>query len=366
MHSIFLVLIFQCLDAMEMTPGPNQDWKKGSVLDANGNFCMPWTDLPFPPKFADSWTWFWTAKNPEIPDQEQLEEMFPIHEISWKGLLKDDFTDISLTWIGHSTCYVVMAGGVRILTDPVFSDRASPIQLTGPKRFTPPACKVHELPVPDLVLISHDHYDHLDSNSIEGLEKLGRPIYCVGLGLKEWFMKIVPDEERIIELDWWQSQTLSIPCKERYSDVTVEFVPAQHWGSRSHFDRMQRLWGGWVVTDEAAQKFYFAGDTGFNEELFTEIGTRHGPIDLSAIPIGAYEPRWFMHPQHVAPEQAFRIHELVGSKYSVGIHWGTFPLTEEPVDEPKRLLEEAMVNAEDQLRPFITLEHGQTCILKYK
>lgn len=337
----------------------NKDWRKGSVQDDEGRFCNPWTNLPFPPNFTSLMKWVWNAKTPSLPSPAELKEMFPVVKTEWTKVLQ---SSLSLTWIGHASCYLTMAGGLRILTDPIFSERASPVQFTGPKRFVPPSCPITEVPMPHLILISHDHYDHLDYNSVRELEaravKEGdiRPIYCVGLGLKDWFSSFVNDTSRIIELDWWQSKEIA----SLQGGVRVEFVPVQHWCSRSHLDRCCRLWGGWIVTDSDGKKFFFAGDTGLNEEVFEEIGSRHGPIDLSAIPIGAYEPRWFMHPQHVSPEQAVRIHELVKSKRSIGIHWGTFILTDEPIDEPKKLLDASTGNCK---YPFTTCHHGETVFI---
>lgn len=275
------------------------------------------------------------------------------------ALLTDGADRIRLCWLGHATCFVQMAGGLRLLTDPVFSARASPVQFAGPRRYVDAPCGAAEVPTPHLVLISHDHYDHLDYNSIVALEAAAasaatQPTYVFGLGTRAWFVANFPaiPAGRLVELDWWQQHSLP-------GGVQVEFVPAQHWATRTYLDCNQRLWGGFVVTDQAGRKFYYTGDTGFSQELFAEIGARHSPVDVAAIPIGAYEPRWFMAPQHVGPEEAYAIHGLLGSRLSVGVHWGTFLLTDEPIDEPRRLLERICAEHADG-QPFRTLRHGES------
>lgn len=303
----------------------------------------------------------WEGKAPAPPSDFLRKEWFPLEKPNWEQHKKSG--SIAVTWLGHASCFVTMPSGCSVLTDPVFSHRASPVQWAGPARYVPVPCRTQEIPTPHIILISHDHYDHLDVQSITDLESQAKtngkhlPVYAVGLGLKSWFLdtfKGTITEDRVFEYDWWQKHSLP-------NGITIEFVPAQHWGSRNHFDKLTRLWGGFVVTD-SGRKFYFAGDTGFNEELFTEIGNRHGPIDLAAIPIGAYEPRWFMSPQHISPEEAYQVHTLINSKHSFGIHWGTFILTDEPLIEPKQIIE-AEVAKSDNPSPFITLKHGQTISL---
>jgi L-ascorbate metabolism protein UlaG (beta-lactamase superfamily) len=265
----------------------------------------------------------------------------------------------SLTWLGHASCFVRL-GETTLLTDPVFSARCSPVQFSGPLRYVAVPCPAAEIPTPGFVLISHDHYDHLDYNTITALEDNAvvhgrpRPVYVMGLGLKSWFVSNFGIEDsRLVELDWWQSYSPS-------THLSIDFVPAQHWGKRSLLTHMDHLWGGFVVKDaQAGKSFFFAGDTGFSEQLFAEIGNRYGPVDMAAIPIGAYEPRWFMAPQHVDPEQAHAIHRLVKAKHSVGIHWGTFILTDEPVDEPRTLINQINENNAGA-SPFATIEHGAT------
>jgi N-acyl-phosphatidylethanolamine-hydrolysing phospholipase D len=225
----------------------------------------------------------------------------------------------SITWIGHSTMLVRM-DGVTFLTDPIFSDRASPVSFAGPRRVTPPGIPLEALPEIDFVLLSHDHYDHTDFDSIEHLAALGIP-FVVPIGLGEIVREAGGEA---IELDWWgetERDGLRLVC-----------VPAQHFSGRSLVDTDRRLWAGWVVVGPT-RRFYHAGDTGYFDG-FREIGARFGPIDLAAIPIGAYRPEQIMRWVHLDPEEALQAAEDVRATSVVPMHFGTFDLTEEPLDEP--------------------------------
>lgn len=340
----------------------NTEWRNGSIRDSNGSFVIPWLKGKFPPPFSSVMKWWWNKSAPSFPTEQETKEWFPTVKPDWESIAQKGS---SITWLGHATCYLFMANGLRILTDPVFSQRASPFQWAGPARYVQIPCPITEIPTPHIVLISHDHYDHLDIDGINLIESNAsdiKPTYFVGLGLKSWFSDSFSDkiaEDRIVELDWWQNHKLSVQQDTQTVSADVEMVPAQHWGSRNHFDAMTRLWGGFIVKDSENKRFFFAGDTGYNEEMFAEIGKRHGPIDVAAIPIGAYEPRWFMHPQHVDPAEAHQIHKLVRSNLSLGIHWGTFILTDEPLLEPKELIEN-ICKEDPKTPPFITLNHGAT------
>lgn len=228
---------------------------------------------------------------------------------------------LRVTWLGHATVMVEM-DELIFLTDPVFSSRASPSQRVGPKRFRRAPCTVSELPPIDAVLISHNHYDHLDYNSVLALnERFGPELrWFVPLGLLDWMQKC--GCENVIELDWWEEN-----CVPGHDQVTFVFTPSQHWCKRTLMDDNKVLWGSWSVLGPWS-RFFFAGDTGYCP-AFKEIGKRFGPFDLAAIPIGAYEPRWFMKYQHVDPEEAVRIHIDVQTRKSVAIHWGTFALANE-------------------------------------
>jgi len=259
----------------------------------------------------------------------------------------------TLTWIGHATV-LLQLNGKNILTDPQFSERASPLQWIGPRRVVRPGINLGELPPIDAVLISHDHYDSLDTPTITKL--LHRPggertFFFVPLGLASWFRDL--GAKKVVELDWWNS--------EEVDGLRFIAVPAHHWSKRGILSRNQTLWSGWVV--EAPDfRFYFAGDSGY-QPIFKEIGRRLGPFDLSAIPIGAYEPRWFMKYHHLSPEEAVEVHVDVESKKSVAIHWGTFPLSDEPLDEPPGKLRSALERKGIPNSDFLVLKHGETVVL---
>ncbi len=256
-----------------------------------------------------------------------------------------------LTWIAHAT-FLLQLGGVNLLTDPQFSERASPLSWWGPKRIMAPGIPLRELPPIDAVLISHNHYDHLDLATVRALAARpageGSTRVFVPLGLKEWFAG--EGIENVVELDWWDSV--------EYKGLTLHAVPAQHFSKRSFFDNDETLWAGWVV-EHPRFKFYIAGDTGYSPD-FLEIGRRLGPLDLAALPIGAYEPRWFMRSMHLNPAEAVQVHQDLGARYSVGMHWGTFDLTDDlPGDGPK-YLREALEAANIPPERFFLMEHGET------
>lgn len=231
---------------------------------------------------------------------------------------------VNVLWIGQSTL-LIQGGGKTWLTDPVFSDRVGPVPGVGPKRVTPPALALERLPKVDAVLLSHDHYDHCDLPSIRRLPRM--PFYT-----PLNYRSLLPEPERVQELDWWQSAD------------GVTLVPSRHWSRRSLRGTNLRLWGGFVW-EVAGRTLYFAGDTGFDAALFREIRDRCGAPDLAFLPIGAYAPRWFMQASHMNPEEAVQAHQIVGAKQSLAIHWGTLQLTDEPYDEPVARLEAAKAAA---------------------
>lgn len=220
----------------------------------------------------------------------------------------------SLTWIGHAS-FVMRLGGRIIAFDPVFSAKVGLI-----RRLSPPGITPDRLPSIDLVLISHNHYDHLD---LPSLLRIGPgAVFIVPLGNGSLLRKAgLP---QVVELDWWQSF--------EHEGLTITLVPSRHWSMRTLWDRNEALWGGFVVKGPEGTA-YHSGDTAFFEG-FREIGERLGPIDWAMLPIGAYEPRWFMHPQHLDPEEAGEAFGMLKARYFVAMHWGTFQLTDEPVGEP--------------------------------
>jgi len=273
-------------------------------------------------------------------------------DIAW---LRANRIETTATWVGHATVLMQVAG-VNIITDPHFSSRASPVSFAGPKRMVPPGLSYEELPHIDVVVISHNHYDHLDIDSVKRLaaQAGGPPRYFVGLGLKSWFADL--GITNVTEMDWWDKTT--------HMGLEVNFVPVQHWSKRTLTDTDRSLWGGWLVK-APSYSFFFAGDTGYSKD-FADIGAKFGGVDLALIPIGAYEPRWFMQVQHVDPAQSVKIHQDVKARKSIGIHWGTFELTDESLDVPPLRLAEEVAKAGLTPDRFVALKHGEMLRLAAK
>ena len=234
----------------------------------------------------------------------------------------------ALTWIGHATFYVRL-DGAAFLTDPVFSERASPLSFAGPKRLVPPGVPLEHLPQLDFVLLSHDHYDHTDLPSVARLAERGAS-FVVPTGVGELVRGA--GGRVAAELGWWQEAEVA--------GVRATCVPARHFSGRQLGDRNRRLWAGFVVSGRE-RRFYHAGDTAYFEG-FAEIRRRLGPPDVACLPIGAYEPSAMMRPIHLDPEQAARAARELDARLAIGMHFGTFDLADEPLDEPpRRFLAEA-------------------------
>jgi len=236
----------------------------------------------------------------------------------------------TVTWIGHATVLVEM-DGVRFLTDPMWSKRASPLSFMGPARLVEPGIALKDLPPIDFAMISHNHYDHMDLPTLEALAEINPEItYYVPLGNAELLRSRGLD--KVVELDWTDSI--------EHDGVTVHCLPAQHWSKRSLGDDLEALWSSWAVVGPS-RRFYFAGDTGYFDG-FAEIGERLGPFDLAALPIGAYTPTELMRLTHMDPEQAVRAGLDLRARRALAVHFGTFDLADEPLDEPpKRFIAEA-------------------------
>ena len=249
--------------------------------------------------------------------------------------------ELRVTFINHATV-LLQHRGLNILTDPVWSGRASPFTWAGPRRHRAPGVRFEDLPRIHLVLLSHNHYDHLD---LATLRRLSASRFLVPLGVAKLL-----ERERIgpvQELDWGESTKIA--------DASIHCVPAMHFSARGLFDRNRTLWCGFVI--EAARMIYFAGDTGFGEH-FAQIRERYGAPDLALLPIGAYEPRWFMSAVHMSPEDAVRAHRILGAKTSIAIHHATFQLTDEAIDTPKRRLIECAPGDS-----FLLLNNGESAAL---
>ena len=305
--------------------------------------------------------WQWEAYRDGLPKPAQT----PTPTVAPDLALLKGYTphaQPTVTWIGHATL-LVQAGGLNVLTDPVFSERASPLQIMGPKRAQPPGVAMDDLPPIDIVLISHNHYDHLDRSSVLLLAERGggKTLFLVPLGLKPWMEK--QGITNVVELDWWQHHTVQVEGR----GVEFHLTPVQHWSARGLGDRSETLWGGWAVLSPDLH-WYFGGDTAYSKDF---IDTRAhfaprqtvamgGGFDLALLPIGSYAPRWFMREQHANPGEAVQIHLDLGAKRSIGMHWGTFSLTDEPLDQPPMDLIEARAKQQMEEAAFSVMMIGET------
>ena len=262
-------------------------------------------------------------------------------------------------WINHST-FLISVDGVNILTDPIWGKRCSPVPFIGPKRLHAPAIAIEDLPQIDAVMVSHDHYDHLCRQSVKKLHKrFPNILWIVPTGLKKWFGKF--GITNCVEHRWWEHSTHTLGC--RGVEVTFTAVPSQHFSGRGGWHSNDTHWAGWVAHFHRKvgedKRLYFVGDTGYNPYDFKRIGERFGSMDLSLIPIGTYVPNEFMAPVHINPMRAVDIHLDVGSKLSVGMHWKTFKLSSEGMDQPPYDLYLEMEKRNLNPQRFLPLEPGE-------
>ncbi|HVU23991.1 MAG TPA: MBL fold metallo-hydrolase [Opitutus sp.] len=258
-----------------------------------------------------------------------------------------------VTWLEHATFLVQTARG-NFLTDPNFSRRCGPFGLLGPTRAHAPVLPAAALPPIDYLLLSHDHYDHCDLATIRALRRRDRLRAITPLANAGLLRRAGVPRDRIVELDWWQTHSLG-------DGVEVTLTPARHWSNRLSGRRNARLWGGFFVRDRE-RAWWFAGDTGYDPDLFRAIRARLGPPALAMIPIGAYEPRWFMAAQHCNPAEAVQIHRDTGAVESLAMHWGTWQLTDEGRDDPPRALAAARTAAGLAPGAFRVLAQGETIV----
>jgi len=257
--------------------------------------------------------------------------------------------EIIATWIGHATFLLQTAGG-NFLTDPMFSDRASPVMWAGPRRVHAPGIALAALPRIDGVLLSHDHYDHCDLPSLRQLATAHNPLVLAPLGHGE--LLAGAGVHRVVELDWWQAHAWN-PA------LSITLTPSRHWCRRRIGGTNHRLWGGFFLKT-AVRKIYFTGDSGYDSTLFSGIARRLGAPDLAFLPIGAYEPRWFMRGAHMNPAEAVMAHMDLGAHRSVAMHWGTWQLTDEGREDPPRALAVARAAAGLAPESFRVVAPGQS------
>jgi L-ascorbate metabolism protein UlaG (beta-lactamase superfamily) len=292
------------------------------------------------------WRWQFTKERAKWP--ERVENKFadkPPRRV-------DDGIRVSL--VGHASL-LIQAGGLSILIDPVWSDRASPVSFAGPTRVRPPGIAFDDLPPIDAVLITHGHYDHLDVATLARLSQRDRPKIVAPLG-HDATIRQSDDAANVAVLDWHDSAALN-------DKVKVTLVPTQHWTARGLYDRNKALWGGYII-ETPAGRVYHVTDTGCHDTLFRETRDRYGPFALAIIPIGAYEPRWFMRRQHVNPEEAVRVFQDCGAPLALAHHFGTFQLTDEAFDAPVEALRAACAARGVPADKFRALDPGEILDIK--
>ena len=326
-----LTLLIACTGvANEPTPGEPAHHVAGGFLNPNPDFRRPST-----------WTrWSFVVRRLASTTISPRSFVAP-RVVNDGAVLRAGTMNPSVTWIGHSTLLVQM-NGINFLTDPQWSKRASPVSWSGPRRLSPPGLAFEDLPRIDVVLISHDHYDHLDLNTVKRLAAAHHPLFLVPLGLKAWFAE--NGMTRVEEFDWWQER--------EFNGVRFVCVPAQHFSQRTLTDANKRLWASWAALS-SERRLYFSGDTGYFTG-FKETGDRLGTFNLAALAIGAYLPPEIMKFIHLTPEEAVQAFIDLNARVLLGIHWGTFDLADEPLNEPpQRMLAEARRRNIDASRAWI-------------
>jgi N-acyl-phosphatidylethanolamine-hydrolysing phospholipase D len=332
---------------------------------AHGHYINPWDSFR-PTHFSDMIKMVWTLDRSRSapPSQQDCDAMVdPVDLVVLNQPVGPN--QMRLTWLGHASFLLQLPGNIGILFDPIFSNRCSPVQFAGPQRYTKPPCKLADIRhLVDMVVISHNHYDHLDLNTL--LELRPETIYFVPLGNKQWILNNVNTQATVYECDWWDEHEVK--------GLKIACTPCQHFTGRSLTDRFKTLWASWVIIEPSSgARYYFAGDTGYRAvsdgqdpdkvphcPAFKEIGQRYGPFHLASIPIGAYSPRWFMSPIHCNPYDAVCLHKDINARKSIGMHFGTFVLTDEPVLEPPKMLKEALEHYGVPQNEFTTLKIGHT------
>lgn len=290
--------------------------------------------------WREVWRWRRTSHPAQWPSSVSVKTAVPEKRVD----------TMRITMVGHASL-LIQASDLNILTDPVWSERASPFSFIGPKRVTPPGIAFEDLPPIDVVLISHNHYDHLDIPTLKRLQSAHQPLMVMPLGNDTIIRKAVP-HARILAGDWYERFAI-------FPNFNVTLTPAWHWSARGLLDRRMALWAGFWL-DFPHKKLWFAGDTAYGDgALFRTLYARLGAPDVALIPIGAYEPRWFMADQHINPHESVCIYQDMHIKQALGIHWGTFQLTDEAILAPQKALQAALLSAKISTAHFRAAEPGK-------
>ncbi|GAA5862758.1 hypothetical protein JCM8547_006534 [Rhodosporidiobolus lusitaniae] len=371
-----VVVVSQAAGSASASAPPDETGKGSKAHHKKGGgFVNPWEsfqDLGMNPWIIWQMRKDWVSR--PVPSADALPPVTPPVFTPPSSLSASEreawLKDLKATWLGHA-CFLVefpaqegKERGMRVLFDPVFECRCSPSQWIGPKRVVPAPVQVRDLPTVDAVVISHSHYDHTSYTTLRELyakQEKGSVHFFAPLGNKVWFEKNVGcGRDEVTELDWWEEREVRLgekEGKEGEASLRVVCTPCQHFAGRTPFDRNETLWASWSISSSTGGKVWFGGDTGYRSvprgfdpalehtlphcPAFKEIGEKEGPFDLGLIPIGAYSPRWFMSRIHCNPEDSVEVHRDVKSKKSLGMHMGTWVLTDEPMDEPPKRLRAA-------------------------
>jgi len=343
---------------VSMTPRANPDYDASKPHHRPDGFSNRYSERSDKPGLL-RWQWERMRDGLPKPPAEPIVGIEPNLE-----LINSDSTQPRVTWVGHSTL-LVQIDGLNLLTDPHWGQRASPFSFAGPKRHQAPGIAFEKLPRIDAVVISHNHWDHLDQETLQALMDRHSGIrFFVPLGIQHWFKKEVKgavlkgSARNVIALDWDQHASI----KGKTKNLDLHFLAVQHWSARSIGDRYETLWGSWALMHPDF-RFWFSGDLAYSRDT-KDIGERMGGFDLAAIAIGAYEPRWFMKDSHVNPSEALQVQKDVKAKAAIGIHWGTFDgMSDEPLDQAPKDLEIAKKESSVPLN-FFVLKHGESWLLE--